>query len=273
MLTVAAGYFVAGRAAPPAMSTSLWLAVLFHTLLGTALVAGGANALNQVAERDVDALMRRTEGRPLPSGRLSPFAAGAFAWTIALAGLAELAAFVSLPTALIAAATLVSYVYVYTPLKRRTTIATLVGAVPGALPIVGGWAAAGAPLDVRAGALFGLMFLWQIPHFLALAWIYREDYARAGLKMLSVGDDDGAATFRQATLNAAALLPVGLVPFLLGMAGAVYFAGALVLSAALFALAVIAARAPSATSARRLFLATLVYLPAILSLMAANRAA
>jgi protoheme IX farnesyltransferase len=274
VLTVAAGYFVAAPAAAPAPpSTAVWLAVLFHTLLGTALVAGGANALNQVAERDVDALMQRTRARPLPAGRLSPVAASVFAWAIALMGLAELAAFVNDATALLAAATLVSYVYVYTPLKRRTTLATLVGAVPGALPIVGGWAAAGAPLDVRAGALFALMFLWQIPHFLAIAWMYREDYARAGLKMLSVADEDGGATFRQATLNAAALLPVGLVPFVLGMAGAVYFAGALVLSAGLFALAVVAARAPSTAAARRLFVATLVYLPAILSLMAANRAA
>jgi heme o synthase len=258
-------------AAPP--STAVWVAVLFHTLLGTALVAGGTNALNQVAERDVDALMQRTRNRPLPAGRLTPVAATVFAWSTALVGLAELAAFVNGATALLAAATLVSYVYVYTPLKRRTTLATLVGAVPGALPIVGGWAAAGAPLDVRAGALFGLMFLWQIPHFLAIAWMYRDDYARAGLKMLSVGDEGGGATFRQAMLNAAALLPVGLVPFVLGMAGAVYFAGALVLSAGLFALAVVAARAPSTTAARRLFFATLVYLPAILSLMAANRAA
>ncbi len=273
VLTVAAGYFVAGPAATPAASSAVWLAILFHTLLGTALVAGGTNALNQVAERDVDALMHRTRGRPLPAGRLTPVAAATFAWAIAVMGLAELAAFVNLPTALLAAATLVSYVYIYTPLKRRTTLATLVGAIPGALPIVGGWAAAGAPLDIRAGTLFGLMFLWQIPHFLALAWIYREDYARAGMKMLSVGDADGGATFRQATLNAAALLPVGLVPFVLGMAGAVYFAGALILSAGLFSLAVVAARQPSAAAARRLFLATLVYLPAILSLMAANRAA
>ena len=272
VLTVAAGYFVAGPAAATT-STAVSLAVLFHTLLGTALVAGGTNALNQVAERDLDALMRRTQMRPLPAGRLTSGQATVFAWTIALAGLAELAAFVNRPTVLLAAATLFSYVFVYTPLKRHTSLATLVGAVPGALPIVGGWAAAGAPLDVRAGTLFGLMFLWQIPHFLALAWIYREDYERAGMKMLSVGDTDGAATFRQAMVNAAALLPVGLVPFVLGMAGAVYFAGALVVSAGLFGLAVIAARTPSPASARRLFLATLIYLPAILSQMAANRAA
>jgi heme o synthase len=225
VLTVAAGYVLARPAVVSVgPSTAVWLAVLFHTLLGTALVAGGTNALNQVAERDVDALMHRTRSRPLPAGRLTPLAATLFAWAIALLGLAELAAFVNAATAILAAATLVSYVYVYTPLKRRTTVATLVGAVPGALPIVGGWAAAGAPLDIRAGTLFGLMFLWQIPHFLAIAWMYREDYARAGLKMLSVGDEDGGATFRQATLNAAALLPVGLVPFVLGMAGAVYFA-------------------------------------------------
>ena len=271
---MAAGYFVGLPAGvEPRGPTPVLLAVLFHALLGTALIAGGTNALNQVAERDVDALMRRTRGRPLPAGRLGVIPATIFAWTIALLGFAELWAFVNVPTAILAASTLVSYVYAYTPLKRRTTLATLVGAVPGALPIVGGWAAAGAPIDVRAGALFGLMFLWQIPHFLALAWMYREDYARAGLRMLSVGDEDGGATFRQATLNAAALLPVGLVPFLLGMAGAVYFAGALVLSAGLFVLAVMAARHPSTATARRLFLATLVYLPAILSLMAANRLA
>ena len=273
VLTVAAGYLVAMPAATvPLAGPAVWLAVLFHTLLGTALVAGGTNALNQVAERDVDALMHRTRNRPLPEGRLTPGAATVFAWTIAALGLAELAMFANAATAVLAAGTLVSYVYVYTPLKRRTTVATLVGAVPGALPIVGGWAAAGAPLDARAGALFGLLFLWQIPHFLALAWIYREDYERAGLKMLSVGDEDGGVTFRQAMLNAAALFPVGLVPFVLGMAGAVYLAGALVLSVSLLALAIVAARAPSAQAARRLFLATLVYLPVILSLMAADRA-
>lgn len=274
VLTVAAGYFVATPATLTApITTAVWLAVLFHALVGTALVAGGTSALNQIAERDVDALMRRTRNRPLPAGRIGVGAATVFAWTISLLGLVQLAMFVNGITALLATATLVSYVFLYTPLKRRTTLATLVGAVPGALPIVGGWAAAGAPLDVRAGALFGLMFLWQIPHFLALAWMYREDYERAGLMMLSVGDEHGAATFRQAMLNAAALLPVGLVPFMLGMAGAVYFAGALVLSVGLFCLAVVAARAPSTPAARRLFLATLVYLPAILSLMAANRTA
>jgi protoheme IX farnesyltransferase len=241
-------------------------------LVGTALVAGGTNALNQVAERDVDALMRRTQRRPLPSGRLTPAAATAFAWTTAAVGLAELWVFVNATTALLAAVTLLSYVYVYTPLKRRTNVATLIGAVPGALPVVGGWAAAGAPLDVRAGSLFALLFLWQMPHFLALAWLYREEYDRAGLKMLSVGDEDGSATFRQAALNAAALLPIGMAPFVLGIAGAAYFAGVTLLSAGLLALAIAAARRPSAPAARRLFLATLVYLPAVLSLMAADRA-
>ena len=270
VLTVAAGYVVAAPAAPGQVGPSVWLAVLFHALLGTALVAGGTSALNQIAERDVDALMTRTAARPLPAGRVSVRAATVFAWTLALLGLAELAVFVNVTTALLAAATLVSYVYAYTPLKRRTTLATLVGAVPGALPIVGGWAAAGAPLDVRAGVLFAILLLWQIPHFLALAWMYRDDYARAGLRMLSVGDPDGGATFRQAALNAAALLPLAAIPFVLGMAGSVYAAGALALSAVLFALAVIAARSPSAVAARRLFLATLLYLPAVLALMAAD---
>jgi heme o synthase len=269
VLTVAAGYLVATPATATPTGTAVWLAVLFHTLLGTALVAGGTNALNQVAERDVDALMNRTCGRPLPAGRLTPGTAAVFAWATAVVGLIELAAFVNAPTALLAAATLVSYVFVYTPLKRRTTLATLVGAIPGALPIVGGWAAAGAQLDVRAGALFGLMFLWQIPHFLALAWMYREDYARAGLRMLSVDDGSGGVTFRLAALTAAALLPVSLVPATLAMAGGVYFVTALALSGLLVALALDGARAPSPARARRLFLATLAYLPALLAVLVA----
>ena len=278
--TVAAGFAVglppASRirigANPFALTTlpmQLW--VLFHTLLGTALVAGGTNALNQIAERDVDALMYRTRNRPLPAGRLDPSAARWFAWSIAAIGVAQLAFFVNLPTALLAALTLVSYVFAYTPLKRRTSVSTLVGAVPGALPIVGGWTAAGAPLDARAAVLFGIMFLWQIPHFLALAWMYRADYGRAGLRMLSLEDDTGQLTFRQAALNAAALVPVSLAPSVLLMSGRIYFGTAVVLSLMLVVLSIAAARAPSPASARRLFLSTLIYLPVLLATLVADR--
>jgi heme o synthase len=270
-ITAAAGFALGLRALPagqyPGTSLAAELWVLLHTVLGTALAAGGTSALNQLLERDVDALMRRTARRPLPAGRLTPRQAAAFAWTAGALGVAELLAFVNVTTALLATATLAVYVFAYTPLKRRTHLATLVGAVPGALPIVGGWTAAGAPLDARAAALFGIMFLWQIPHFLALGWIYREDYARAGIRLLSSDDDGGRATFRQAALNAVALLPVSLAPAALGMAGRAYAVAALVLSAALVALALRAFRAPSTRGARRLFLATLAYLPALLGVL------
>ncbi len=275
-ITAAAGFALGLCALPPgqypatSLGATLW--VLLHTALGTALAAGGTSALNQLLERDVDALMRRTARRPLPTGRVTPRQAAAFAWTVGALGVVELLAFVNATTALLAATTLVVYVFAYTPLKRRTHLATLVGAVPGALPIVGGWTAAGAPLDVRAAALFGIMFLWQIPHFLALGWIYREDYARAGIRLLSSDDDSGRATFRQAALNAAALIPVTLAPPIVAMAGGgpVYALVALVLSAVLVALSVAALRAPTPRRARRLFLATLAYLPVLLGVLVAR---
>lgn len=272
-VTAAAGYALGLRALPPgqypatSLAAELW--VLLHAALGTALVAGGTSALNQVVERDVDALMRRTARRPLPAGRVTLREAWVFAWTISALGVAELLLFANPRTALLAASTLIVYVYGYTPLKRRTHLATLVGAVPGALPIVGGWTAAGAPLDARPAVLFAILLLWQLPHFLALSWMYREDYARAGLRMLSVGDAGGVATFRQAALNAAALLAVSLAPTVLGMAGRAYFIVALTLAGALLALALDAARAPSPARARRLFLATLVFLPALLGVLVA----
>jgi heme o synthase len=274
VLTVAAAYTVALSTLPPGQYPATLVArswVLLHALLGTALVAGGTNALNQHSERDVDALMRRTRNRPLPSGRLLPGHAALFAWVIAATGVAELALLVNGPTALLALLTLVSYVFAYTPLKRRTTLATLVGAVPGALPVVGGWTAATGAVDAGAIVLFGILFLWQIPHFLALSWMYREDYARAGLRMLSIDDDGGRATFRQAAINAAALIPISLAPTALLIAGRSYFVGAFVLSTALFVMAVAAARSPGIATARRLFLATLVYLPALLGLMVVDR--
>jgi protoheme IX farnesyltransferase len=272
--TTAAGYIlgaaaVVGTQAGIPLAARLW--VLFHALLGTSLVAGGTNALNQVAERDADALMLRTRHRPLPAGHLTPWQARTFAWGIAVLGTAELAFLVNGRTAILAAATLVVYVYAYTPLKRRTSVATLVGAIPGALPIVGGWTAAGAALDARAATLFAILFLWQIPHFLALSWMYRDDYARAGLRMLSVDDTDGRVTFRQAALNAAAMLPVALALWVLGVAGRVYAVGAVGLTVYVLSRALLAASSPSARNARRLFISTLVYLPALLLLMVVDR--
>jgi protoheme IX farnesyltransferase len=273
-ITAAAGYALGMQALPagqyPASSRAATWWVLLHLVAGTALVAGGTSALNQVVERDVDALMKRTANRPLPAGRLSLVTAWMFAWAISWFGVSELLFFVNATTALLAAATLAVYVFVYTPMKRHTPLATLVGAVPGALPIVGGWTASGAPLDARAAALFGIMFLWQLPHFLALSWIYREDYARAGLRMMSEHDAEGSATFRRAALDAAALLPISLAPVLLAMAGWLYFVVALSLSAALLALAVASARAPTPLKARRLFLGTLAYLPALLGALVAG---
>jgi protoheme IX farnesyltransferase len=273
-ITAAAGYALGLHTLPPgqypASSTAATGWVLLHALLGTSLVAGGTSALNMVVERDVDALMHRTAHRPLPSGRITLVTAWSFAWTISALGALELLLFVNATTALLAVATLVVYVFVYTPLKRRTSLATLVGAIPGALPIVGGWTAAGAPLDARPAVLFSIMFLWQLPHVLALSWIYRDDYARAGLRMMSVDDAEGSATFRQAALDASALLPISLAPVLLAMAGWPYFVLALALSGGLIALAVAGARAPTRSRARRLFLATLAYLPLLLGALVAG---
>ena len=264
--TAAAGFYLAAPA-------SVEVGAFVHTLIGTTLVAAGTNALNQVAERDVDALMRRTAGRPLPTGRVSSAAAAAFAWLAGAVGIAYLAAFVNALTGVVAAVTLGSYVFLYTPLKRRTTLNTLIGAVPGALPVVGGWTAAGGSLGLQAWVLFWILFLWQLPHFLALAWIYREDYARAGLRMLSVGDPGGSNTFHQAALYALALLPVSLVPSMVGMTGPWYFFGAAFLSSWFVWVGVAAARERSTRQARRLFFTSVWYLPVLLALMVADKAA
>jgi protoheme IX farnesyltransferase len=273
-ITAAAGYALGLRTlAPgqyPASSVAATWWVLLHALVGTSLVAGGTSALNMIVERDVDALMHRTAHRPLPAGRISVRTASAFAWTISVLGVLQLVLFVNGITAFLATATLLVYVFLYTPLKRRTSLATLVGAIPGALPIVGGWTAAGAPLDARAAALFAILFLWQLPHVLALSWLHRDDYARAGLRMMSVNDAEGSATFRQATLDAAALLPISLAPVLLAMAGWPYFVLARLLSGSRIARAVAGARAPSPLRARRLFLATLAYLPLLLGALVAG---
>jgi protoheme IX farnesyltransferase len=260
MLTAAAGFYAGARGAVDVM-------LLLHTLVGVALVAGGTNALNQLRERDIDALMERTRRRPLPSGRVTPRAAGVFAAAISVTGVAYLALAVNALTAALAALTLVSYVFLYTPLKRRTSLNTLVGAVPGALPIVGGWTAAGGSLDAAVGALFWILFLWQLPHFLALAWIYRDDYRRGGLAMLSVDDADGRRTGRMVVLYAVALLPVSLVPSMVGLTGVVYFTGALALGLLYAGASALLAAAVTPARAWRLFAVSIVYLPALLALL------
>ncbi len=264
LLTAAAGFYLGSSA-----GVDLWL--LGHTLLGTALVAAGTNAFNQVRERDVDARMQRTRGRPLPSGRVTPQAAGRFAAVISVAGVAYLALAVNLLTAGLAALTLASYVLLYTPLKQKTSLNTLIGAVPGALPIVGGWTAAGGELGPAVLALFWILFLWQLPHFLALAWIYREDYRRGGLAMLTVADPDGRHTGRIVLLYALALLPVSLLPTLLGVTGPRYFFGALALGLAYAGASAGMTRAATTSRAWRLFFVSIVYLPALLTLMVLDK--
>ena len=240
-------------------------------LLGTGLVAGGASAYNQVIERDQDALMRRTRTRPMPGQRLQPLEGLLFATTITIAGLLLIAASSNVLAATVALATLLSYAVVYTPLKRRTSFATVIGAIPGALPPIIGWAAVQNALPPEPWVLFGIMFLWQLPHFLAIAWMYREDYARAGFPMLPVIEPDGRSTGRQAVLYAAALVPLSLAPWLLRMAGAVYFAGALVLGIAFLWLTIRFARSRSVADARRVFFGSILYLTVLWILMIANR--
>jgi protoheme IX farnesyltransferase len=240
-------------------------------LAGTALVASGAAVLNQLLERDTDALMFRTRQRPLAAGRVGPLEAGLFGGAVSALGLAVLRWGCGPLPALVALATWSSYLFIYTPLKRRTPLATLVGAVPGALPPVIGWTAAARSLDPGAYILFSILFLWQVPHFLAIAWLYRDDYARGGFPMLPVVDPDGAFTARQAVVHSLALLLVSLAPVGAGMAGYLYLGGALLLGSALLAFSVRLLQARDLAAARGLFLASVLYLPALSSLLLAAR--
>lgn len=262
--STAAGYAMAG-------GDGLGVVRVIGMLLGTGLVAGGASAFNQVVERDADALMHRTRMRPLPDQRLLVGEGVLFGAAISLTGLLMLAASANLLAAGVALATLLSYVAVYTPLKRRSSFATVIGAIPGALPPVIGWAAGRGALSSEAWVLFGIMFLWQLPHFLAIAWIFREDYARAGFPMLPVIEPDGLSTGRQSIVYAAALVPLSLAPTLIGLAGQLYFAGALALGLAFFYLAFRFARTRSVRDARTLFFGSIIYLPVLWIVMIANK--
>ena len=264
LLTAVAGLYLAS---PDGVPT--W--ILLHTIHGTVLVAGGAAAFNQVWERDTDALMKRTRSRPIPGGRLSTTEGLVFAFALSIAGILDLAIAVNLLCAGVAALTLATYVVMYTPLKRRTSLATLIGAVPGALPPVIGWTAATESLSLAPLVLFGIEFLWQMPHFLAIAWLYRDEYAAAGIPLLPVLEPDGRRTGRQALLYAAALWPVSLMPTLLGLAGGAYIALATLLGGGLIVLSAQFARDRSTPAARRLFLFSIIYLPLLWGALVADR--
>jgi len=249
-----------------ARGTLDWV-LLAHALVGTGLVAGGTGAFNQLLEREDDARMRRTAGRPLPARRLEPAAALRYAALLSAGGILYLALLVNGLASLLAFATWASYLFLYTPLKKRTTWCTAVGAFPGAMPPLIGWAAARNTLDPQAWVLYAILFLWQFPHFLSIAWMYREDYARGGIVMLPVADPSGRATGRQIVAYALALLPVGVLPTFLGMAGPVYFLGALLLSLGFLWFSIRAARSHSNLHAKHLLHASVAYLPLLFALL------
>lgn len=265
VFTAALGYIVASpRGGVDALA-------LFAALVGTALVSAGASAANMLIERHSDARMQRTRDRPLPGGRLHPPAVAGFAVMLTLAGLIVLATCSGALAAGVALVTWVSYVMLYTPLKAHSSLSTLVGAVPGALPPVIGWAAARQAIEPGAGLLFAIVFLWQIPHFLAIAWMFKDDYARGGLPMLPVIDSAGHMTGRQAVAHALALFVVSLAPAAVGLAGSTAFFGAVLLGLGLTAAALRLALRRDRHAARQLFFASLVYLPALCLLLLFDR--
>jgi protoheme IX farnesyltransferase len=264
LITTLVGFYVGGQGKVDYM-------LLLKALLGTGLAAAGTLALNQYVERDLDARMTRTRSRPLPSGRLRPIDALAFGAVLVTLGLAVLGFLVNALAGAVTAATVVIYIFCYTPLKQRTSLCSIVGAIPGALPPVTGWVAARGEFAAGAWVLFGILFLWQLPHSLAIARLYCEDYARAGFRLLPVVDPDGRSTERQIVTNCAALLVVGLMPTLLGIAGPLYFIAATILGCAFLSCGIALALCRSPAAARRVLLASLVYLPVLLAVMAADK--
>jgi len=260
LLTVAAAYSLG--ATPTAT-----LIDLVHTLLGTFLVAGGAAALNQVWERGTDRLMRRTKTRPMADRRMTVMQGTTFGLLLTILGAAELAYFINPLAATVAVLTTASYLLFYTPLKLRTSLSTLAGALPGALPAVIGWAAATNTLSIEGWVLFGIVFMWQMPHFLAIAWLYREEYARAGMPLLPVIEPDGRSTGRQAVLYTAALIPLSMLPTGVGLATLYYLVGAIALGAILMMLSLEFSVKRDVASARRLFFGSIIYLPMLWALL------
>ena len=247
-----------------------WL-VLLNTVIGTGLIASGTAALNQWYEREADAKMKRTMGRPIPSGRVTSGRAFAFGVLLSVAGFVELWLGANLLTALLGALTLGLYLFAYTPLKQRSKHSTTVGAIPGAMPPLIGFAAAAGTLTADAWALYAILFFWQFPHFYAIAWMYRDDYARAGIRMLPVVEPDGESTARQILIYALVLIPVSLAPKVLGMAGNLYMVGAMLLGAMFLYAGVRVSLDRTALRARRVLLASVVYLPLLYGLLLLDR--
>ena len=264
LMSTAVGYFFGHSGA-----WEIWS--VLHTLLGTALIASGTAALNQWYEHEADFKMRRTAGRPIPSGRLTPGRALQFGILLSALGFAELSWGVNWLSAFLGLITLLSYLFLYTPLKSRTPLSTLVGAFPGAMPPMIGYAASSGALDTQAWTLFAILFLWQFPHFLAIAWMYREDYERAGILMLPVVQPSGEATARQIVLYSLALIPVSLIPSLLGMSGNIYFVGALALGLWYLYSGIRVARDRTILRARTVLMVSVIYLPLIYGLMLLDR--
>jgi heme o synthase len=264
LITTSVGFYLA---------TSGWLnwLLLCHTLMGVALASGGTLALNQYLERDLDARMLRTKERPLPEGRLQPGEALGFGVAITASGLIYLTLLVNPLSGLITAVSVGSYLFLYTPLKQKTSLCLIVGAVPGALPPVAGWVAASGQSSLEAWVLFAILFLWQIPHSLSIAVLYREDYARANFQLLPVVEPSGSSTGRQIVVHSLALLAVGLLPTTLHLAGPMYFVTAFVLGIAMVVCGVMLAKSYDTAAARRLLCASLIYLPTLLVVMAVDK--
>lgn len=264
VLTSAAGFCLGSRGAVNY--------VLFaHAMIGIALLSSGIATLNQFMERDLDRLMRRTAERPLPSGRLLPFEALLFGLVLTVTAELYLGLFVNVLTAALGLTVIAGYLFLYTPLKTRTTLSTAIGAFPGAMPPLIGWAAARGEVDIAAWVLFAILFLWQFPHFLAIAWMYREDYGRAGIRMLPVVEPDGRVTGQQIITYALMLLPVSLLPAILGISGRLYLVAAVVLGLLFLASSIRAAISKSNQHARQLLLASVLYLPLLFGVMVLNR--
>ncbi|HSB11050.1 MAG TPA: heme o synthase [Blastocatellia bacterium] len=264
VLTAAAGYCMGS-------ASGIDYAGLVNMAVGIALLSSGIGTLNQYLERNSDRLMRRTQARPLPSAKLRPAEAAIFGILLSIVATAYLAVFINPLSAVLGVATLASYLFVYTPLKTKTTLSTVLGAFPGAMPPFIGWVAATGAITIEAWVLFAILFLWQFPHFLAIAWMYRDDYARAGIKMLPVVEPEGKVTGQQIISYTLLLLPVSLLPAAVGLAGSVYLVGAGVLGLVFLYFSARAALARTARQARRLLLASVLYLPVLFALMVLNR--
>jgi len=264
VLTAAAGFCMGS-------ASGIDYARLLNTSLGIALLSSGLATLNQYFERDLDRLMRRTQARPLPTGKLLPAEAALFGILLSIVATAYLAILINPLSALLGIATFASYLFVYTPLKTRTTLSTVLGAFPGAMPPLIGWVAASGGITVEAWILFAILFLWQFPHFLAIAWMYRDDYARAGIKMLPVVEPDGRVTAQQIVNYTLLLVPVSLLPSVTGLAGSVYLVSAALLGVGFLYFSARAALARTTWQARQLLLASVIYLPILFGMMVLNR--